>query len=445
MSMSGEKSQVDLIIEAVSTGNLNRIKRLGKEMDNGKGISEILASIEDSHGNRLLHIAAAKGRTNVCKYLLEELKFDVSQKDRQECIPLFHAITQRHLNTVVYLVEKGSDLAPANSHNLTSLHIAAGLCSTHTDTSIRHGDIKIVNLLLSKGLNVNDSSSFGTSLTVAAMGGASDIIKTLLDHGASPNIYANSGDVRTPLEYSVLAKSLSCTKLLLQAGAYPDANGSGSTPLSLAAEVGGLKLIKCLLEAGADPNLTTDTGEKPLEIAARIGNHQEVRILFPVTSPIPECSDWSITGIKRYVHSEQAKHQREIKLKEKHLKAKFKIENALKSKEYIQAVIYLQEAIEADSSDATLYSHRSLCFSCLEGGGDQAWADAKTCILLRPDWPEGYYRAGVALSLLGRFGEAADAFLKGLELNPDDKEFQDAFRQAVELKMNSFCIEEEEW
>ena len=49
--------------------------------------------------------------------------------------------------------------------------------------------------------------------------------------------------------------------------------------------------------------------------------------------------------------------------------------------------------------DATLYSDRSLC--CLrQGDGEEALSDAQACIGMLPNWAIGYYRQGMAFTLL---------------------------------------------
>ncbi|KAF9619099.1 hypothetical protein IFM89_005113 [Coptis chinensis] len=63
--------------------------------------------------------------------------------------------------------------------------------------------------------------------------------------------------------------------------------------------------------------------------------------------------------------------------------------------------------------------------------------DAEDCIKLRPDWPEAYYRDGVALSLLKDFDKAVEKLLLGLKLDPGNKDLRVAFKKAVEAKMNS--------
>ncbi|KAL5707667.1 hypothetical protein ACHQM5_018539 [Ranunculus cassubicifolius] len=56
-----------------------------------------------------------------------------------------------------------------------------------------------------------------------------------------------------------------------------------------------------------------------------------------------------------------------------------------------------------------------MCYSiskwsfCLARLGDcaSAWADAKACISMKPDWPEAYLGGGLALNLLEKFDLAA--------------------------------------
>lgn len=50
-------------------------------------------------------------------------------------------------------------------------------------------------------------------------------------------------------------------------------------------------------------------GQKPIQVAAARGNREAVKILFPLTSPIKNISDWSIDGVIEHMQSELRKEQ----------------------------------------------------------------------------------------------------------------------------------------
>lgn len=51
------------------------------QLDDGKGLAQTVADVKDANKRGALHFAAREGKTEVCKYLLEELKLDVNAKD----------------------------------------------------------------------------------------------------------------------------------------------------------------------------------------------------------------------------------------------------------------------------------------------------------------------------------------------------------------------------
>ena len=54
---------------------------LAKQLDDGKGIAQTVADVKDANKRGALHFAAREGKTDMCKYLVEELKLDVNAKD----------------------------------------------------------------------------------------------------------------------------------------------------------------------------------------------------------------------------------------------------------------------------------------------------------------------------------------------------------------------------
>ncbi|XP_020591684.1 ankyrin repeat, PH and SEC7 domain containing protein secG isoform X2 [Phalaenopsis equestris] len=409
------REKVKKFLDAAQKGKLELFKKLAMQLDEGKGLARTVADVKDANNRTALHFAARDGRTEVCKYLLEELRLDADVRDDDGETPLIHASRQGHFHTVNYLLEHGADPSASSELGATSLHHAAGL-----------GDIELLKLLLSKGVNVESESDAGTPLIWAAGHGQQDSVKVLLEHKANPN--AETEDGITPLLSAVAAGSLSCLQLLIEAGASPNVQAGGATPLHVAADAGSKDIINCLLNAGGDPNAFDEDNLKPIQVAAARGNRVAVQILFPVTTPVPNFSNWSVDGIINFMESQANKEQEITKknddpkgptsanseiveaapeAKQKALEAKSRGDDAFRRKAYLEAIDAYTQAIDLDPNEANLLSNRSLCWIRL-GQAEHALADAK------------------------RFDEAANAFYEGVQLDPENKELVDAFREAVE-------------
>jgi stress-induced-phosphoprotein 1 len=61
---------------------------------------------------------------------------------------------------------------------------------------------------------------------------------------------------------------------------------------------------------------------------------------------------------------------------------------------------------------------------------DGALSDAKKAVELKPDWSKGYSRLGGALFGLGNHEEAADAYKKGLAIDPTNGPLKDGLKEA---------------
>jgi len=94
------------------------------------------------------------------------------------------------------------------------------------------------------------------------------IVKSLLKHGANPNLRIKQDKEKAAEEVKRGANAfygkraaLTVTEIVLQ----------GSTPLFLAAEINNLDVIKALVEAGADPKIPTEQGTTALMMSAGAG------------------------------------------------------------------------------------------------------------------------------------------------------------------------------
>lgn len=410
------------------------------QLGGGKEIAGTVADVKDGNKRTALHFAARAGMIEVCRYLLEELKLEVDVRDFDGDTPLIHAARQGHLSVVIYLLEQGADPAASSELGATALHHAAGI-----------GNIEMLNLILSKGVDVDSQSDAGTPLVWAAGHGQPDAVKVLLEHHANPN--AETDDGITPLLSAVAAGSVPCLELLIQAGANPNVTASGATPLLIAVDIGSKPIINLLLKAGGDPNIGDEVDGKPIQVAAARNNREVVELLFPLTSPLPNISNWSVEGLIEYMQSKERirlesykpeesevpeASMQKLKIvevtpraKELSLEAKSRGGDAFREKDFPAAIDCYTQALELNPNDETLLSNRSLCWLRL-GNAERALADAQACRALRPDWHKACYREGAALHMLQRFDEAANAFYEGVQLAPDNKELVDAFRDAVE-------------
>ncbi|KAJ4744912.1 Tetratricopeptide repeat protein 28 [Rhynchospora pubera] len=225
------------------------------------------------------------------------------------------------------------------------------------------------------------------------------------------------------------------------------ANVNLKCPLGMAIQQELIEIIECLLEAGADPNVRNEYGWLPVEMAVMVKRKDILEMLFPLTSPVPEVQHWSVQGICQYVNSNAFQKKIVENFRKDLAEVKLKAADFFKKKEYLAANLFYSKAIELDKTigpgDAVLFSNRSLCCHRM-GDGDQALKDALVARRLRPEWPKAFYRMGAALMLLKEYGQASQAFMDGLRLDPTNIEMQKAHREAVDCLRKSDLGEDSE-
>lgn len=115
------------------------------------------------------------------------------------------------------------------------------------------GNRRIVELLISKGANVNGRGDADyTPLMSAVRSRHADIARILLAHRAKPDLGNCFGD--TALAFAANEGDIGMVRLLLENGA--DINGGkGDTPLMMAMYTGSMDVVRLLLQKGANPNL----------------------------------------------------------------------------------------------------------------------------------------------------------------------------------------------
>jgi uncharacterized protein len=144
------------------------------------------------------------------------------------------------------------------------------------------GDANMVTAMLDQNpslLNQHAADGF-TPLGLAAYFGRVDVANVLLVRKADPNVAASNGFGVAPLHSAVAANQYDIVKLLLDAGANPNAvQQKDITPLHSAVHLGNAQIVSLLLAHGADKQAQTDNGKTPIDLAPA-ENVKELRKLL---------------------------------------------------------------------------------------------------------------------------------------------------------------------
>ncbi|RLN31197.1 hypothetical protein C2845_PM05G16540 [Panicum miliaceum] len=355
--------RVALLLRAAHNGYVPKIKKLVERLKQHSGMSvaeavvRVQAPWSKCHGP--LHMAAAAGKVDACKYLIGNLKLDVN--------------------------------APGTD----------GTYYTYT----------ITKELLSRGASVDLLWEHRSPLYMAAQWGDTRMMQLLLHHKAHPNNLLQ----HTPLKAAIFARSLIGVELLIKAHAGVNF-GRPQTPLTAAAATGLTDFVKCLLGAGADANIPDASGRIAVEIAAIQGWRECVEVLFPVTAPLARVADWSIDGIIQHAKLLSSGPQDHVLYEDDEPDYEAEGDATFDRRDYSHALTLYTMAMEIDPENSSLYAKRSLCF--LNTGHEvKALEDATTYKDMQPDLSKSCYVHRAALLLVEECGKASEAVLSGLNLD----------------------------
>lgn len=135
-------------------------------------------------------------------------------------------------------------------------------------------------LIEPKAANAPDENGV-TPLIAAAFKGDADMVRTLLEHGADPNLKDTKLGV-TALLPAALQGQAEIVSLLLDRGAdvMVRESANGLTALYLASQNGHVGVVSLLLTKGAEPDARVSDGRSPLWQAASEGHENVVRLLL---------------------------------------------------------------------------------------------------------------------------------------------------------------------
>lgn len=204
-----------------------------------------------------LVMAASKGHTLVCEYLLSVPGVDINVSDPiSRETALTAAASKGQKDTCTFLLRRGASVVITNGCLTPPL-----LCA------VREGHTEIANCLLQCQADVDQADGYGkTSLMLSVCGGHVALAEMLISRGCSITKADNEG--LTALCWACLKGQFSAVQLLLDHGAnLHHTDSTGRTPLNLAAFHGDPSVVQLLLDRGATVEHVDHNGMRPLDRA----------------------------------------------------------------------------------------------------------------------------------------------------------------------------------
>ncbi|CAO2650642.1 Nn.00g019340.m01.CDS01 [Neocucurbitaria sp. VM-36] len=245
------------------------------------GLAEILAfrmleSVPDVakercyDGSTLMHIAVHYDRRDLINILIQK-GVDINTPNVRGHTP-FLKKCQRRARNLHFLLERGADVFVKDKQGQSALHIAA-----------IHGSIDTMELLLSKGLDIDAVTVDGdTPLICALVVGQEQAALYLIDHGADTTARCYTME-RCPVQSPPNRRTERVA--VEKAPTFPECKDAttttkspkGWTQLALACRIGSIPLVRTLLASGLDPEATQDDLDRPLHIAL-ISSHDALAL-----------------------------------------------------------------------------------------------------------------------------------------------------------------------
>lgn len=235
---------------------------------------------EDAFGWYPLDYALVAGNREFCSWILEvHLRAKANMPNRHfpsYCPPLHMAVSYGWGDIVITLIELHIDVNKRDAEGLTPLIVAA-----------RHDSTMMAQMLLEAGANTNIEDEEGTTaLHLAAVNNNKALAENLLERGAKlcPKAFNNR---QTPIHLAAEVDSEAIIRLLHSTNARSGVESiinvvckGGFTPLHVAAMHGSVHATVALIDLGACVLARDADGFLPIQLAAKGGFLEVVKILL---------------------------------------------------------------------------------------------------------------------------------------------------------------------
>jgi len=233
-------------------------------------------NVKDTIGNRPICIAGKLGYIDIVEFLIQEgadisdgiektsylhwaskhnylsliqtlIENGVSINSIDKCgqTPLFVAATNSHIDQILYLIKKGSDVGGLID-GASYLHWAA-----------KNGHVKIVQALVDKGLDVDIKDVYqNTPLYVAATNNCIEVVAYLIKQGSEIH---NPLNETSYLHWAAKMGFIKIVQALVEKGFDVDTiDTHNQTPLYLASKNSQIEVVLYLIKHGSDFNIQID-------------------------------------------------------------------------------------------------------------------------------------------------------------------------------------------
>jgi ankyrin repeat protein len=263
------KKKADVHVKNMAKGDALIYAVMGKKTEVVSALLKHGARVNDRYddGKTALMMAIEAGSSDIARLLLIH-KADANAVDKDEMTALIIACEKGNADMVEALLKAGADVNKKSKYGDTALskaiaahHVRIVRTLVRSGTFDRRealfsaviaGDLEIVQILLTKDMDVNMRGfASGTALMLAADGDIA-IVKYLVERGADVNLKDDEGN--TALMKAVLSfnnTNIASLKYLIACGADVNAiNNKGETALILAVKRGNEEMVGILVAKG---------------------------------------------------------------------------------------------------------------------------------------------------------------------------------------------------